>query len=81
MSEPSGTPAYFWRYGTAYVAWFCDADDARRWLENGEEVYSAWDAGYLAAEGHEPKPGVQYEDLGHAHCIADGCPGDRDADG
>lgn len=74
MTSPTGTPACFWRYGTAYVAWFCDADDARRWLEGGEEVYSAWDVSYLSAVGHEPQPGVTYEDLGHGHCLADGCP-------
>ena len=69
-----GFPAYYWRHKQPFVAWFCEADDARRWLDDGEEIYSVWDGSYLSAVGHEPQPGVEYEDLGHEHCMADDCP-------
>lgn len=70
----TATPAYYWRHHTPYVAWFCSAGAARAWLEAGEEIYCVHDGSYLAAVGHEPQEGVQYEDLGHAHCIAENCP-------
>lgn len=66
----TGFPAYFWRYHTPYVAWFCLEEDVRTFLENGEEAET------LAPVGTEPQPGVTYHDVGHGHCWADDCPGE-----
>ena len=60
--------AYYQRYKTAYLARFCNAGDARAWLEHGENFE------YLAPDGTEPEPGVEYRDIGHQFCLAPNCP-------
>lgn len=77
---PPAFPAYYLRYGTAYVAWFCEPEGARRWLDAGEEILNVWDGSYLSAVGFEPEPGAEYEDLGHEHCMAEDCPEGGDDD-
>jgi hypothetical protein len=77
MAEDSrGHPAYYWQWGTPKVAWFCDADDAARFLERGEE--NGYDSMFrsLSAVGTRPQPAVAYTDVGHGHCLAfaDDCP-------
>lgn len=62
-----GYPAYFWRYKRPYVAWFCNAADAESFLMVGEELEN------LAAIGPEPQERVEYENVGHFHCMAEGC--------
>lgn len=74
----SGHPAYYWRNHRRYVAWFCNPDDARRFLDAGEEVLSVWEPGFLSAIGYEPEPGQDYENEGHGFCLADECPHDED---
>lgn len=72
--DPCGHPAYYWQWGTPYVAWFCDPGDATRFLERGQE--NGYDSMFssLSAVGAQPQTGVKYTDVGHLHCFADGCP-------
>ena len=71
--DPRGFPAYYWQWGTAYVAWFCEPDAPGYFLEWNSEPQEDHAFGSLAAVGTEPEPGQGYVDLGHEHCFAEGC--------
>ena len=62
------TPVYYWRYKRRYVAWFCEPDDVESFLHFGSEFNN------FAVIPDGPEPGVEYEDLGHEHCMAENCP-------
>lgn len=61
-------PAYFWRWGKPYVAWFCVRESAESFLEYGSDPVEGNVFSFLAAVGDTPEPDVEYEDLGHGHC-------------
>ena len=77
--DPRGFPAYYWQYGTAYVAWFCEPDAPKHFLEWNSEPHEDHVHSFLAAVGIEPEPDQEYVDVGHEHCYADDCPGDGNA--
>ncbi len=79
MPDPRGYPAYYLRYGTRYVAWFCDPDAPEAFLEWRSEPHEDHFHSYLSGIGTEPEPGTTYTDVGHEHCYADNCPGDTPA--
>lgn len=73
-ADSRGFPAYYQRYGTAYVAWFCEPDEPERFLEWNSEPHDDHVHSFLAAIGATPEPGRDYTDVGHEHCYADNCP-------
>ena len=71
-----GVPGYYMRFGTAYYKTFCDAEQAERYLENGDEPADDHMFGKHASVGLEPEPGQTYVFEGHEYCISldDDCP-------
>jgi hypothetical protein len=64
----SDYPAYYARHQVPYVAWFCNADEAARFLAYHQEMGDLW------VDGDEPYEGVEYRNLGHLFCLAADCP-------
>lgn len=72
--DSRGFPAYYMRYGVAYVAWFCEHGGPELFLEWGSEPHEDHVHSHLAAIGTEARPGETYVDVGHERCCADTCP-------
>lgn len=71
-----GVPAYYIVFGSRRYKTFCNAPDAEKYLELGDEP--AWDHTFSrhASIGLEPEPGRTYVFEGHEDCIDldDDCP-------
>lgn len=81
MTDRTDHPAYYWQWGTPYVARFCVESDAEQFLVNGEEQddpVSFPSISRLSAVGTEPQSGVEYRDQGHAYCMGGNCPDDSE---
>lgn len=66
----NGYAAHYSRHQVSYIAWFCSAEDAARFLAYHQEMGDLW------VDGDEPHGGVEYRNLGHLHCLAEDCPED-----